>query len=38
MKNQMQMFRLFNPLFPHINRRNEWGDIGNDRKDLTVGD
>lgn len=38
MKNPMRIFRLFSPLFPHIYRKNEWGDIDNNREDLTAGE
>lgn len=38
MKNELQTLRLFNPLFPHIYRKNEWGDLDNYREDLTPGE
>lgn len=28
MKNELQTLRLFSPLFPHIYRKNEWGERG----------
>ena len=38
MKNELQTLRLFSPLFPHIYRKNEWGDLDNYREDLTAGE
>lgn len=35
MKNELQTLRLFSPLFPHLYRRNEWGDFENEPEDLT---
>ena len=38
MKNELQTLRLFSPLFPHIYRRNEWGDLENEPEDLSVSE
>lgn len=38
MKNKLTTLRLFSPLFPHIYRKNEWGDYENDPEDLTAGE
>ena len=38
MKNELQTMRLFSPLFPHIYRRNEWGDYENELEDLTASE
>ncbi len=38
MKNELQTLRLFSPLFPHIYRRNEWGDYENEPEDLTASE
>lgn len=38
MKNELQPLRLFSPLFPHIYRKNEWGDLDDYREDLSAGE
>lgn len=38
MKKELTTLRLWNPLFPHIYLRNEWGDLENDSVDLTAGE
>jgi len=38
MKNKLTTLRLLSPLFPHIYRKNEWGDYENDSEDLTAGE
>lgn len=38
MKNELQTLRLFSPLFPHIYRRNEWGDLENEPEDLSASE
>lgn len=38
MKNELQTLRLFSPLFPHIYRKNKWGDLDNNREDLSAGE
>ena len=38
MKNELQPLRLFSPLFPHIYRKSEWGDLDNYREDLSAGE
>jgi len=38
MNNELQTMRLFSPLFPHIYRKDEWGDFENDPEDLTSGE
>ena len=38
MKNELQTLRLFSPLFPHIYRNNEWGDMDDYREDLTANE
>ena len=38
MKNELQTLRLFSPLFPHIYRKNDWGDLDDYREDLSAGD
>ncbi|MEQ3316423.1 hypothetical protein [Enterocloster clostridioformis] len=38
MKHELTTLRLWNPLFPHIYLRNEWGDVENDSVDLTAGE
>lgn len=38
MKNELQPLRLFSPLFPHIYRKNEWGNLDDCREDLTAGE
>ncbi len=35
MKNELQTLRLFSPLFPHIYRKNDWGNFENEPEDLT---
>lgn len=37
-KNELQTMRLFNPLFPHIYRNNEWGEYENEPEDLTASE
>lgn len=37
MKNELQTLRLFSPLFPHIYRKNEWGDLDDYREGLSAG-
>lgn len=36
MKKELTTLRLWNPLFPHIYPRNEWGDLENDLVDLSA--
>lgn len=38
MKNELQPLRLFSPLFPHIYRKNEWGNYENDPENLSAGE
>jgi hypothetical protein len=38
MKNELQTMRLFSPLFLHIYRKNEWGDMDDYREDLSSGE
>ena len=38
MKSELQTLRLFSPLFPHIYRKNEWGDLDNYQEDLSAGE
>ena len=38
MKKELTTLRLWNPLFPHIYPRNEWGDLENDSMDLIAGE
>lgn len=38
MKKELTTLRLWNPLFPNIYRKNEWGDVENDLVDLTAGE
>ena len=38
MKNELQSLRLFSPLFPHIYRKSEWGDLDDYREDLSAGE
>lgn len=38
MKNELQTLRLFSPLFPHIYRRNDWGDLENEPEDLSASE
>ena len=38
MKNELQSLRLFSPLFPHLYRKNEWGDLDDYREDLSAGE
>ena len=38
MKHKLTTLRLLSPLFPHIYRKNEWGDFENDPQDLTAGE
>jgi len=38
MKNELQTLRLFSPLFPHIYRKNEWGDMDDYREDLSASE
>lgn len=38
MKNELQSLRLFSPLFPHIYRKNEWGDMDDYREDISAGE
>lgn len=38
MKKELTTLRLWNPLFPHIYLRNEWGDLENDSMDLGAGE
>lgn len=35
MKNELQTLRLFSPLFPHIYRKNDWGDLENESEVLS---
>ncbi len=36
MKNKLTILRLLSPLFPHIYRKNEWGNYENNSEDLTA--
>lgn len=38
MKNELQTLRLFSPLFPHIYRKNEWGDYENEPEELDASE
>ena len=38
MKNELQSLRFFSPLFPHLYRKNEWGDLDDYRDDLSAGE
>ena len=38
MKSELQTLRLFSPLFPHIYRKNEWGDLDDYQEDLSAGE
>lgn len=38
MKNELQTMRLFSPLFPHIYRKNEWGDLDDYLEVLSAGE
>ena len=38
MKKELSTLRLWNPLFPHIYPRNEWGDLENNPVDLSAGE
>lgn len=38
MKNELQSLRLFSPLFLHLYRKNEWGDMDDYREDLSAGE
>lgn len=38
MKNELQSLRLFSPIFPHIYRKNEWGDHDDYREDLSASE
>ena len=38
MKSELQTLRLFSPLFPHIYRKNAWGDLDDYREDLSAGE
>ena len=38
MKNELQSLRFFSPLFPHLCRKNEWGDLDDYREDLSAGE
>jgi len=38
MKNELQSLRLFSPLFPHIYRKNEWGDYENEPEKLDASE
>ena len=38
MKNELQSLRFFSPLFPHLYRKNEWGDLDDYREDLSAGE
>lgn len=38
MKKELTTLRLWNPLFPHIYPRNEWGDLENNPVDLSAGE
>ena len=38
MKNELQSLRVFSPLFPHLYRKNEWGDLDDYREDLSAGE
>lgn len=38
MKNELQTLRLFSPLFPHIYRKNEWGNLDDYRDDLPAAE
>ena len=38
MKSELQTLRLFSPLFPHIYRKNGWGDLDDYQDDLSAGE
>ncbi len=38
MKNELQSLRFLSPLFPHLYRKNEWGDLDDYREDLSAGE
>lgn len=38
MKNELQTLRFFSPLFPHLYRKNEWGDLDDYREDLSASE
>ena len=38
MKNELQTLRRFSPLFPHICRKREWGDLDDYRENLSTGE
>lgn len=38
MKKELQTLHLFSPLFPHIYRRNDWGDRENQPEDLSASE
>ena len=38
MKSELQTLRLFSPLFPHIYRKNGWGDLDDYQEDLSAGE
>ena len=38
MKNELQPLQLFSPLFPHIYRKNAWGELDDYREDLSAGE
>ena len=38
MKNELQTMRFLSPLFPHIYRKNEWGDYENEPEDLDASE
>lgn len=35
-KQELQTLRLWNPLFPKIYRKNEWGDTENEPEDMLL--
>lgn len=38
MKNELQTMRFLSPLFPHIYRKNEWGDYENEPENLDASE
>ena len=38
MKNGLQTLRLFSPIFPHLYRKNEWGDLDDYREELSASE
>ncbi|WP_312281124.1 hypothetical protein [Oscillibacter sp.] len=38
MKNELQTLRLFSPIFPHLYRKNEWGDLDDYREELSASE